>query len=309
MNQILSTSMPKYDNTVKEKRDIKTEKILKIFAMLLIIFGICSIGTAAYTFYQNQVEAKALEQPPVISIENKTDKIILLKVTHNRNINKVEYSWNDDNPIVVSGRGQYVEAEIRIPSGENILHIVVQDEYGKEETYDKEYEIESNINLEVVGDKIRVTYNNNIDVSYITYRWDEDEEEKVAIHASEVEEEISVKSGLHKLTVVVVDKNNNTDTKVQKINGVSKPTIELGIDEDDAHFVIKALADNSIITRMEVILDKDNTNIYFLDLKDKNYSEFDYTLPLELHEGENFIEVTITNKDGLTETATGRYAK
>ena len=44
--------------------------------------------------------------------------------------------------------------------------------------------------------------------------------------------------GLHTLTVIVVDENNNTDTKQQKINGVSKPKITVGVDEQKEHFVI-----------------------------------------------------------------------
>ena len=57
---------------------------------------------------------------------------------------------------------------LNIPSGTNTLHVLVQDEDGKQITYEKQYEIESNINFEVSGNKIKITYQGDTLVSYMT---------------------------------------------------------------------------------------------------------------------------------------------
>ena len=148
----------------------------------------------------------------------------MLKITHKKNIDRVEYNWNNNEKIVVNGNnGKYLEKEINIPSGTNTLHVLVVDVDGKEMTYEKQYELESNIDIEVSGNKIRITSEGDKTISYMTYRWDEEEEKTIQINGTSVDEEIEAIKGLHTLTVILVDEDNNTDTKQQKINGVSKP--------------------------------------------------------------------------------------
>ena len=146
MNQILSTNMPNdngrnYKKT-KNKKPVETSKILKIFAIFLIIFGVFIIGTGAYVIYTNQAGEVKETAKPTISLENKTDTILLLKVLgQQKNIQKVEYGWNDEAKQTVQGNnGKYIEKEINIPSGKNTLNIIVTDEDGEEVTYKKDYE-------------------------------------------------------------------------------------------------------------------------------------------------------------------------
>ena len=139
MNQILSTSMP-MDNKKKDKsgQPIPIGSILKFFVIALVVFGVLLIGTGAYAIYRNQSYQQEQNIEPTISIENKTDNTIMLKITHKNNIDRVEYGWNDGEKNVVNGNnGKYLEKEISIPSGTNTLHVLVVDENGKEMTYDK----------------------------------------------------------------------------------------------------------------------------------------------------------------------------
>ncbi len=39
--------------------------------------------------------------------------------------------------------GQYIEKEITIPSGTNILHVIIYDEIGNVIPYEKKYEVKS----------------------------------------------------------------------------------------------------------------------------------------------------------------------
>lgn len=313
MNQILSTSMPMNNNKKNNNgKPVSTRSILKFFGIAILVFGVLLIGTGAYAIYKNQSYQQEQNLEPTISIENKTDNTIMLKITHKKNIARVEYGWNDDEKIIVNGNnGKYLEKEISIPSGINTLHVLVVDEDGKEMTYEKQYEIESNIKIEVSGNKIRITYESDTTISYMTYRWDEEDEETVEINDTNIDQEIEAIKGLHTLTVVVVDENNNTDTKQQKIEGVSKPKITVSIDEQQEHFVIQA-SDEEKLSRIEFRLDQDDNQEYVLNLEEKDLKELQYVLPdsLKLKPGENVIEVTVYNSKGISEeTGIVRFVK
>ena len=305
MNQILSTSMP-MDNKKKKEKKVNTnpvaiKSILKFFAIAMLIFGMFTIGTGAYAVFKNQSDQQEQNLEPSISIENKDEETILLKVVHKKNIAKLEYRWNDEESTVVNGNnGKYIEKQIKVPSGKNTLHVLVVDEDGKEIPYEKQYERESKINFEVSGNKIKITYEGDKKVSYMTYRWDEEEEKTIQINDTKIEQEIDAIKGLHTLTVIVVDEDNNTDTKVQKINGVSKPKITVAVDDAKQHFVIKA-SDDEKITTIVFRLNQDDNQYYTLNIADMNYNEIQYILPMELQSGENTIEVTIKNASGVTE--------
>ena len=310
MNPILSTSMPMEKNkkSKKNKKDIPMNSILKFFGMIILIFGVFIIGIGGYTIYKNQVvQQQNLE--PTIAIENKTDTEILLKVTHEKKIAKVEYGWNDEDMVVIDGNnGQYVEQEISIPSGINTLHVKVQDEEGKEKTFEKQYEIESNINFEVAGNKIKITCQEERTIAYMTYKWDDEEEQRIEINDTKIDQEIDAIKGLHTLTVVTVDENNNKATKSQKINGVSKPELIIDVDEEAKHFVIKT-SDDEQIQKIEIRLNQDDNQKYLLNLEDKNLKELEYVLPIELQNGENIIEVKVYNSNNVTNESGVRYVK
>ncbi len=314
MNQILSTSMPMDDNRkknkVKSSKPIDTRSILKFFAIIVVVFGISMIGTGVMAIYKNQMQVIEQNLEPTISIENKTERTALLKVMHQRVITKVEYAWNKSTPVVVYGNnGKYLEKEIKLPAGKNTLHVLVQDENGKEITYDKEYDIASNIDVKVSGNKIKITYEESDTlISYMTYRWDEGEENTITINDTSINKEIEAMKGLHQLTIVVVDENNNTDTKVQKIKGVSKPNLEIDFDDEIKHFVIKT-SDEEQLEKVEFKLNYDDAQNYVLNLKDMNLKELVYTLPMELQVGENVLEVTVYNKNGLSEYTGVKFIK
>ena len=305
MNQILSTSIPmdnKKKQTNKTHNPIEIEKILKFFGIVILIFGIFLIGIGVYKITQNQVQQKAENTEPTISIENKTENTILLKIINQKNIDRLEYGWNNEEPTIIYGNnGKYLEKEINVPAGSNILNVLVVDVDGKETTYEKQYERESNIEFEVSGNKIKIIYSGDTMISYMTYRWDEEEETRVEIQDTTIEKEIDTIKGLHTLTVVVVDENNNTDTKQQKINGVSKPKVEVTVDEQNEHFVIKA-SDEEKISKFSFKLNQDENQEYEMNLEDKDFKEIQYVLQdsMKLQPGENTIEVTVYNSNGVS---------
>ena len=303
MNQILSTSMPVNEKKIKNRnsKPIKIGTILSIFAIALLIFGTFMIGMGIYSIIGKQGKGQSENLQPSISIEDKSEDTILLKVVHSKNISKLEYRWNDEESTVVNGNnGKYIEKEIKVPSGTNTLHVLVVDADGNEIPYEKQYERQSNINFEVSGNKIKITCEEENQISYMTYRWDEEEEKTIQINDTKINQEIDAMKGLHTLTVIVVDVNNNTDTKVQKINGVSKPKVSVALSDDEKHFVIKS-SDDEKLSSVEFKLNKDDNQDYIVNLDDKDMKEFNYTLPMELQAGQNFIEVIVKNSNGITE--------
>lgn len=309
MNQILSTNMTTNTKKYRTPKPVNINAILKFFVIALIIFGTFCVGTGAYAFYKNQMEIKDKNVQPTITVENKAEDIILLKITHPKVISKVEYGWNNEDKVIVNGNnGKYFEQEIKIPSGTNTLRVIIYDEVGNVIPYEKQYELKSNINFEVSGNNIKITYSGEKVISYMTYRWDEGEETTIDINDTIIEEEIEAQKGLHKLTVIVVDEDNNTETKEQKINGVAKPKLEVDIDDAREHFVIRT-SDDVQLGRVEIILNQDEEQSYLLNLKEMNLKELEYVLPIELQPGENLIEVTVYNIDDIS-TETGiRFVK
>lgn len=304
MNQILATTAPGQNKNKKNKyhepADIK--KVMMVFSILLILFGIVMIGTGSYAIFSSKQNSKNNTTKPMISVENKSNNLLLLKVTHDQEIKSVTYSWNEQQQFVIQGNHRkYIEQEILIPAGTNTLSIIAKDQQGQEMVYEKQYEVESNINLEVVDNKIKVTYEGEKEISYMTYRWDEEDESRIEINSQTLQEEIEVQKGLHTLTIVLVDINNETETKVQKINGVSKPKLEITTDGES--FIVKA-SDETALQKIEIILNEDNSKKYRAKTTEK---EFEYKFPLE--PGENKIEVTVYNSDDMTATQKRKYTK
>lgn len=312
MNQILSTNMPqdkgKKNRSNKIGKPVDVRNVIKVFSIALILFSVCLISTAVYSIYEKNSSKQIAEEKPTISIENKTETTLLMKVMHKKNIEKVEYGWNDEQTNIINGnKRKYIEEKIEIPAGKNILKVKVTDENGNTIDYQKEYEINSNINLEVVGNKIKITYSGDEEIAYMTYRWDEGEESTININSKEIKEEIDAIKGLHTLTVVVVDANNKTETKVQKINGVSKPKLTIDLNEDKTHFVIKA-SDDEGFKKIQIRLNQDDKQKYVIDVNDSQ-KEIDYEFPIEIKNGENLIEVKIFNVNDISEEVAAKFIK
>jgi len=138
----------------------------------------------------------------------------------------------------------------------------------------------------------------------MTYRWDDEEEKTIQINNTTLEQEIDAIKGLHTLTVITVDEENNTDTKVQKINGVSKPKVSVTTDDSKSYFIIKA-SDDEKLSKLQFKINQDDNKEYFFNLDNFNMKEFEFTTNTSnvylLQQGENIIEVTVTNSDGVTE--------
>lgn len=307
MNQILSVESNKSKGRKEKSRGAKgpiaINSILKFFSISIIIFGIFMIGTGSYSMYKNSQEEMS-KVKPTIHVEEIAQAALLLKVSHNKSLSRITYSWNNTQSIEVECNGEkQVTQEIEIPKGTNVLSIYARDIAGQEVRYERQYILQSNIdiNIEAEGNNLKVTANGEEELSYMTYRWDEEEETKVDINDTKIEQKIEIPVGLHTLTVIVVDASNNTETKVQEVQGIKKPKLTVTTD-GSSNFIIKA-SDEQGLKRIELIIDE--TKKYKADLTGR--TEFEYKVPIK--EGENKLEVTVYNENDVSETSKKKVTK
>lgn len=257
MNQILATSTPtaKKTKTKRSSGPADIRKVVKVFAITMMIFGVFMIGTGSYAIYKDNENKNAEITKPVITESlNEDSTAVILTVTHDKAIDRIEYSWNDGEVQTITGNGRkYIEQEIEIPGGTNNLNVKAVDIQGQEISTDKEYTAEEIINLAISGSKLKITAENETQIAYMTYRWDEEQEQRIDINATTVDQEIDIPMGEHNLTVILVDINNETITKEQKVKGVTKPNIEIRLDEAKENYLI-TITDDTGIQKIDVII-------------------------------------------------------
>lgn len=309
MNQILSVDNGKKDKIKNKKQKgnkepIEASSIVKFFAIVLMVFGIFTIGTGTYAMYKNQQEAEKQPAKPVIEIENIAEDKLTLKVKNNSSINEIIYYWNEEDEIKISGNNRKnIEKEIEKPAGTNTLYVKATNTDGQETKYEEEFTRETDINIqfEAVEPNVKIKLEGKEELSYMTYRWNESEEKKIDINAKISEQQIEVLKGINTLTVTVVDKNNKSETSKKEINGVTKPIVTITTDGKEK-FLIKA-SDEEGLKKVEFIINE--TEKYMLNLDGRK--ELDYAYPL--HDGENKIEVTIYNTNDETAVFKAKLTK
>ena len=192
MNQILSVEDTKKKNKKAKKEKmprnsgpIAIESILKFFAIAILIFGIFMIGSGSYSMYVNSQGDTSNTKPTIQVEENEDGTQITLRVLHDKALAKVTYSWNNEEEIEVqTNNSKQVEQVIDVPTGDNILSIYAQDANGQETNYQRAYSLEGDITIDMAvdGSNIKVTATGKNELSYMTYRWDEEEEQRVDIN-------------------------------------------------------------------------------------------------------------------------------
>ena len=260
------------------------------------------IGSGSYSMYKDSVTGTS-SKATITSYESGERKVTI-KVENRKAISKLIYNWNDEEAIEIDCSGKKtVEEVIDMPTGTNTLNITVIDVNGQESKDQRTYTIQGDVDieLEVVGNNIKVTAEGKEELSYMTYRWDEEEEQRVDINDMTIEQSIEIPKGLHTLTVIVVDVNNKSETKEQEIQGVTKPKLEVTTDGSD-NFVIKA-SDEQGLKKVEFIINENER--YMLNLEGR--TELEYAYPL--HDGENKLEVRVYNMDDISEISRVKLTK
>lgn len=304
MNQILYT-----DNKKKNKGGpLEIQTVLRIFAILCIVFGLILVGQASFAMLTQKGEAT--QSVPLVEITQDGDSL-LIKIKHDKIIDKIVYSWNKNQDIVLQGKGRMdLEETIDLPIGSNTLTLKVTDINGKTVSYQEMYErakgdvTNPEIELLVESSKVKIVAKDETALDYILYYWNAEDETKIEVREDspkQIEEKIDILKGENTLTIIAVDKTGNETVKEQAFKGVKKPVINLA--RDGKELIIK-VTDEEGIQKIEYTL---NGLYYSTDPSNTgtplNRKELEIKQPLV--DGENKITIKAYNISGLETEVSG----
>lgn len=291
MNQILYIN-----DTTKAPKKIEVKKIIFFFAVCLVLLGVVLVINFSYAIYKKGKEEKELiASIPTINITQISEALINVVARDDKEIKQLAYHWNNDQEVIITGNGtKEISQDISIISGTNTLYIRTTDIDNKQTTYENIYTLETEkpvLNLEAVEEGVKIDISSEIGIAYLTYRWDEQEEQKIDINAKEYTTNVKVPSGQHKLTVVGVDSQNQTIMKEKTVIGDKEPTLVVTVKDNDK-YVINA-EDDEGLTKVTFTLN----DMQLPDMNLDNKKEFETEIPLTT--GENKLIVTVYNVNGL----------
>lgn len=309
MNQILVTEKKK-KNKKTSSGPIEIKGIVRFFAVFIMLFGIVLAGEGSYALYR-EIDESRPENIPNLTLTRDGDTL-LLKVEHNTEISKLNYRWNDGEQNSIPEGTTYVEEEILLPDGNNILNITVIDMKNREYQFVKEYNLEgvdiTKPNIDVTQTEegtanISIVASDETAMAEMTYKINDEQE--VSIQATELEQkeitqDITLPEGQNILTVVAKDSTGNTTTYEKQIIVSSKPTIE--IVSQEGNVITLKISDKYGLKDVIVNL---NGKVYESRNIDQNpdINKNEIYVPLELQSGNNVLSIEVLNVNGLQGTA------
>lgn len=300
MNQIL------YTGKGKSHGPASLTSILRFFSISLIVFGVIFIGDGSYALYHNHVIAKSRidNTVPEIAFEQEGNNAIVT-VTHNKGISRVRYHWNNDVDTIVNGNMEdtFILDNISIPSGINTLHVTAIDENEKysESSYDFAYDGIS-IELSVVDNTyMKITASDVSGLSYITYKWNSDEEITAYPNTENntiIEQTTEIPTGLNTLSITAVNTQNKTLTKTQDVRGVHPPKVQLYIQDD---YLIVMVTDEEGIDTIKQQIGVEEERV----IQANGAKEFSYKYNIA-NRGNILVTITATDVEGVARTVKGK---
>ena len=316
MNQILQVQENR-----KTSNPVDTKKIVLFFAVCIIIFGLFFVGQGAYVAYKNKQNEKVTPQeqepgtsveepeylPPTITLTKTEDNKVVINIQSEIAISHIIYDWNSATAETLDETGKTnIEEIIDIPVGENVLNISVIDSNGKETKKSETYIVEASkpvIELSVVGNDIKITVTSEVELSYVTYKWNLEEEKKQDMLTFEdrtkFEKQLEIPKGQNTLKIVAVDKNENKTEKSQEIKGVTKAKTTTLADGEYLHFTVTG----EDIKTVEFVFNGQsflmNTDT-FGETKVVKYK-------MKMIQGWNYLKIISTTQSGVQDTTIWKF--
>ncbi len=302
MNQILDYNPNKSSGGGTSGSD----KVVRVFAIILAIFAICLLAGGAYGIYKNNSNSGLPAQAATkaqIDVEQK-ETTAVIKVKHDKVIEKLIYNWDSEKENTIKGSGESeMESEIPLFAGEHTLNVKVIDVEGNETTYEQAITSEAGedklypviaLNVNNETKRLEITATDETAIDYVTYRWNDEEEQKIEVEEDDkkIEFDIEILKGKNDLTVIAVDKNKNTTTEVKSFSGVTKPDVKVVISADKKSADVYCYHENGIKEVKFKINDQDyNGDIGEEPLKEITFND------IALPEGSSTITVTVSSVD------------
>lgn len=313
MNQILLTNNSNNYNKRNRGNSGNTDNIRKIiifFSIAILIFALLIVGVYAYKTYKNNNQSGQVAGKPEVSLEE-IEGQVRITAKSQTGISKLIYTWNNEEQmeIPMNGRTSYEET-IDVLVGNNTLNVKVIDVNNQEtetsQNFKREISDKPVIETEIGQDaRLRITATSNIEMAYITYKWNEEEE--ITVRAENetdkiIETVIDVKRGENILTVTAVNLQGSTETISKKFNGVNKPIIEVTKRGGRLDMI---MTHDKGFEKIEFYL---NGQIFNYDENlpgyDPTRQEIGYAFNLQ--EGENIIIIVATSTEGTQSIYQGK---
>lgn len=311
MNQILQVERTKRTKS----SSIDTKKIVLFFAVSIIIFGIILLGQGAYSMYKNKINEKVTlptpevpEYEPTITFTKTEDNKLIINVESEKAISHIIYNWNAEVSETLDESGKTsIEEIIEIPVGENVLNISVIDTEGKETKKTETYIIEATkpvIELSVVGNEIKISVTSETELSYVTHKWNSENEQKhdmlIYEDRTKFEKQLEIPKGQNTLKIIAVDINGNMAEKSQEIKGITKARTTTIVRGEYLYFTV--IGEENIKT-VEFTFNGQkrlmNTDT-FGTTKEVNYK-------LKLVSGMNYLKIVSTTESNAQDTSLWKY--
>lgn len=301
MNQILSFQ------TIGNSK-IQLKKVIRFFSIFIILFALILVIEGSFGYYKNKNKKVVIKETPDINIQRDNGTTIL-NITSNIGVQKVIYSWNDGiEDSVEEGGKNNIEVKIPTTIGTNDLNIKIVDSNGNTIVYNPvkisyEENQEENVNweeaiktdktkpkvsIESVKGKIVITATDDVKMSYVTYSWNEEEENKITGLSDDEKtltteiDSTNVKKGTNKLIVKAYDKAGNVETVEKEVQGANGS--EIKVNQENGELVVNVKNDINI-TKIEYNFNGEEKTI-------DNINQKEYTFKLQMKDGENKISIS-----------------
>lgn len=303
MNQILMVENQKKKRNRSSSGPVEIEKIVRFFAIALIVFGIFFIGHGSYAIYKDS-KGRNVKNMPTVSISRVNDSIVIKA----EGINKIEnlrYKWNEGEETVVSVNDTYIEETAFLPVEDSTLVVIVEESSGRIIRYTKHFKIEGvdiiqptiQITEEDTKGNIRITATDETAISYITYKVNDEDE--IRIDKSEIENKtinyvLKLQKGSNMVRITAVDQAGNIEKVEKKIIVSGSTTIEPKI--QNGQIIIDIKDPDGI---KDIVI---NLNGVVYQAKDVNQKSV--RIPLKPVTGVNTLKVTVINVNSLVSEGT-----
>ena len=288
------------DYSNKEKKPLEKKKIITIFAICIAVFGIALIAIFASAASKNKNKKNQVIAKPEIVIEEDGNNAKIV-VTTNGTLSKVTYYWDRTDIKESNVSGNKFEEITEIPNGKNTLYVSAQDSTGQitETTKDFRRDYDTKEPIIDYGQQgeglLKIIATDETSMDYISYRWEDEEEETVIKVENEgdtkIETTVDASRGKNKIYITAVDTSGNIATDTINVQGALTPTID--VKRRGSKLKVKISHDKGF-KKVEIYV---NGEVEVYDEESPDYDEnvtlIERSYPLQ--EGENVVAIVATS--------------